>query len=178
MARDSRRASLEAFLAAAQNKHEADAACRTSTGAIKDNTRAACISIINNQDLDRASRPPTPPAIKAHQPSSAQCISAAQAHPDTHNSSCRLPSLCIYHSSQTETPPQCCCQRAGVSDLEYDVSSAVRPCTAFVTDPNSKHKLCPCWSCPTKNLTSDFPFPSLWDWDSFSRLVSCCLAHC
>jgi hypothetical protein len=53
----------------------------------KGNTRAACISsiIINNQDLDRASRirPPAPPAIVAHQPSSAQCIFTAQAYPDT-----------------------------------------------------------------------------------------------
>ena len=52
----------------------------------KGNTRAACISIIiNNQDLDRASRirPPAPPAIVPHQPSSAQCIFTAQAYPDT-----------------------------------------------------------------------------------------------
>lgn len=72
--------SREASLAAAQNKHEADAACsgmyaqgqghdttrhnttrhdttgQSPTAVLlrKGNTRAACISIINNQDLDRA----------------------------------------------------------------------------------------------------------------------------
>jgi hypothetical protein len=95
--------SREASLAAAQNKHGADAACSRMCAqgqarpgqqqsptpplpkAKATHTCSITVRIINNQDLDRASRfrQQPPPAIKAHQPSSAQCIFAAQAHPDT-----------------------------------------------------------------------------------------------
>jgi hypothetical protein len=105
--------------------------------ALKDRqqTRAAsCIGIIDNQDLDHANhiRYPAPPAIKAHQPASDQCIFTAQAHPDTQFPLAKACNIFTLRSSQTEPLPHCCAQRAGVSDSKYDaflVSSAVRPCT-------------------------------------------------
>lgn len=187
--------SREASLAAAQNKHEADAACsgmcaqgQDSTGQErpgqsptalllrKGNTRAACISIINNQDLDRASRfrPPPPPAIKAHQPSSAQCIFATQAYPDTHISSCKsLQSM--------NTPPQpnktLLCPAAVVSDSRHDVSPAVRPF-------NSSVSLSPIKTQTQTLFLSEPAQPHLWFsllrvCGSASPVLSCfsCLAH-
>lgn len=130
--RNSRRASqfkcIEASLAAAQNKHDADAACRmcpqgqasqqqSPTPPLrKGKTRAACISIINNQDLDRANHihQPAPPAIKAHQPSSAQCIFAAQAHPDTQPDSSSSQSLQSIHTPQ-QPNKTLLCPAAGAS---------------------------------------------------------------
>lgn len=133
--RNSRRASrlksIEASLAAAQNKHDADAACRmcpqgqasqppqqqSPTPPLrKGKTRAACISIINNQDLDRANhiRQPAPPAIKAHQPSSAQCIFAAQTYPDTQPDSSSSKSLQSIHTPQ-QPNKTLLCPAAGAS---------------------------------------------------------------
>jgi hypothetical protein len=179
--RISRRASQEsreAFLAAAQNKHDADAACRMCAqgqartgqrkGVGRQQTRAAsCISIINNQDLDHANhiRPPAPPAVKAHQPASDQCIFTAQAHPDTQSPLAKACNIFTPRSSQTGH-----CHTAVPSVLASATRNMTCPGCRLPSDlarlchrPKLKLKLCPCWSCPTRNLTSDFPFPSLWN---------------
>ena len=83
-------------------------------------TRAACISIINNQDLDRANhiRQPPPPAIKAHQPSSAQCIFAAQTYPDTQPDSSSYKSLQSIHTPQ-QPNKTLLCPAAGASATRH-----------------------------------------------------------
>lgn len=131
--------------------------------ALKDGqqTRAAsCISIINNQDLDHANhiRPRAPPAIKAHQSASDQCIFTAQAHPDTQSPLAKACNIFAHRSSQTNR---------WYADVPSRLASATRNMTCpgcrlpsdlarLCHRPKLKHKLCPCWSCPTSPRISGF----------------------
>ena len=140
----------------------------------KGKTRAACISIINNQDLDRASRfrPPAPPAIKT-QPSSAQCIFAAQAHPDTQ---LLLQKPAIYpHTHRSSQTNHCCAQRLASAspNMTCHPPSDICKLCLFVTDRNSNPNSVPVGALP--NLTSHLLYPGLWN--SSSRLQVCVASY-
>jgi len=166
--------SSEAFLlAAAQNKHDADAACRTChQGQTTHVQRASASSIIKiwivlaasvhqHLPLSRHTSPlppnafPLPKHILIHTTPPADChpfafITAAK---QKHRHSAAPSGLASATWNMTCRLP---------SDLAR---------TAFVTDPNSKHKLCPCWSCPTNQEPHlGFPFS-----ESVGQLFEACL---
>ena len=172
----------EASLAAAQNKHEADAACsgmcaqgqdrHCGQDRIRQASRRLLCCCAKATHVHHASasasstikiwivlsrfRPPPPPAIKAHQPSSAQCIFAAQAYPDTHTPKTPLAkacNLCTCRSSQTK---HSCAQRLASATGHmtchppYDLSCPPPLCHRS----KLKLKLCSCRILP--NLTFAF----------------------
>ena len=153
--------------------------------ALKDRqqTRAAsCISIINNQDLDHANhiRPRAPPAIKAHQPASDQCIFTAQAHPDTQSPLAKACNIFTHRISQTNH-----CHTAVPSGLASATRNMTCPGCRLPSDlarlchrSKLKSQTLSLLVLPNQEPHLGFPFSESVEHSFLTRLVSCCLAHC
>lgn len=145
--------SIEASLAAAQNKHDADAACRMCRQGQTNSSRrlllcakarhASASSIIKIWIVLTASVTQHLPLSRHTSPLPPNVFSPPK-HIPTHNSSCNgLQSL---HTPQQPNRPLLC-PAAGVSESQYDVSPTVRHLQALPLCHRSKlkPKLCSCW---------------------------------